>query len=318
MPSHFQKKLQPWIDCSDTYFKSLYLPVWERGVQIFLNERMRWLKTAEPQILPFKVQEDLINFITTALKIRSGLMIPFGKSIEEIIHEAPTWTYAVFLSALLIRGFQLVDRNITEKTWEDYVPLEARSWLIGNALIKRSIEQLIKSPELESQRRETERNVLFVVLHKAYSALRQSSMLLENGALLWYQEEEKSEVKVSCPTEESSVKQEINMAERLLNWVKQQPSETIKMHTIRLPEGLFIAENWVDMFAELQKPKISTKALIERMKNFCIEEDESFMHSYQYQERRKKTRLNGIVIANQYLPTYWKKRNIQSEFIKSF
>jgi hypothetical protein len=325
MSSHFQKTLQPWLDCSDKYFSRLYLPAWEKCVDIFLKERSLWLKTAAPQILPFKVQEDLMNFIIAAFKIRSGLMIPFGRPTEEIIREAPKWTYAVYLGALLTRGFQLVDRQMTEKSWEEYVTEEVQAWLKSNEAVSQCLDQLMKAPALSVHTPQMESNILFVILHKVYAALHQSSKLLENGALLWYQEEHNADVNLDHKANATQpmpkrlvVRKESNLTESLINWMGQQLPSEFEKHTINLSEGLFISESWLNNFAKCHRPSVSDDVLMSMMEDCCLEEDGKILHSYRYNKGRKKLQLTGVVLLRQYLPKHWQTRTIQEEFVKSF
>lgn len=93
-------ELKPWVSrlravtcCTETAFRVLYL--------VSLCQIAAYLKTTGKPHPVRGLLEVQLQLSISALKLRQGLLLPRGQSIETIAKEEQRWTYAVFTAALL-------------------------------------------------------------------------------------------------------------------------------------------------------------------------------------------------------------------------
>ena len=317
----FKKTILPWVSCTHSQFVAIY--------------ESTWLLLQTHHSFSMEEEAILFEFVCHALKIRKGLLVSRFLSIEQNAEESPQWTYALFLSALLVKGGALLNvslsplsesagsaQNEKMSCWSVYVPDDIFLWLKANERLIYALNEMDFSaagfqrlyvPMLEHHE-------LLWVLHKTVLSLSSSRVPAEESAFASLDMKEEIENAAAGESTEhaspgdSQVNAEV-LYKKLLQWIKITKTIEIDQYSFMVDSGLLLTEPILNAFAQHQSLTMPVAQLKTQLHPFCVSLKNKYTHCYrstQVQDRRSYT---GIVLARQYLDEDWLAKPIQSHFI---
>ncbi|HVY53029.1 MAG TPA: TraI domain-containing protein [Gammaproteobacteria bacterium] len=337
-------QLKSLISAPRDIYQELYLATLYRFMEF-----CQAMPFAVEQPTPFSLLIRQLELAITALQLRRGRMLPTHSESETIAEQEPLWTYALFSSCLFKEILRLQhDRTVTmyRNTSEQlglwsvaagnlfepatYYKITAPAAnpmitdsniclgiLIGKIIPSVGLRWLASHPNVYGswqnaiqENATTFQNILLDLIAQAASAITYPLGSQQVTPPIATQIDSFLKTSEHIPKE--------NILECFINWLTEKimtdEGKSSSVYLLRLPEGLFVGNDWLQAFCNSHQRYAPVTALLAQLADMgAIKSVNTVKYCSIHFERRDI--LEGVVIAEAYLNETLKSLPIREDFV---